>query len=223
MSNIEVEQIAKIIVDSLENTTLTSEQKVEVICAILKSSSKFSIPEKKHKLNDLFNLFKEMEIPIKEIPMFKTENEEIDLKNYVGIFYEDNSFTIAQTSYKSFIMGVHKGQFDKYFWSLTDIDTGIRLDSIDSSSYFAEPSWYSDERGNSTLKNGQKIYFIKLSSLLCFTNISKKEVKPYSYRTIDLKYLKQIIDMTNKYLDENPLFTEQLFFKNQGGGQKLRQ
>ena len=124
MKNIE---LAKIIVDALENSTLTSKQKEEVIAGILKSINDSLDIEKRYKLNNILDLFKEI-----NIPTFKTTKPLGSgymgdyIENYLGIFYKDNSFTIGIARGGEFISGPHPS-YSKYTWSLDDISTDTTI------------------------------------------------------------------------------------------------
>lgn len=199
-------EIARIIVGALEKTTLTSGQKIEVITGILESMSSSVLEDKRYKLNDILDLFSGMVIP----PATSSEKRPAFLGSYdeyyLGIFFKDNSFTIAKASGGEFIKGPHPS-YSKYTWSLKDVVTGVTIDDVNfNSSASSKPSWISWERGQSLTKSREPFYFIRINTLL---SRSKNSLRENAY--IDLEYLEKIINIINKYLGENPLFTEQVF------------
>lgn len=201
-------EIARIIVGALERTTLTSEQKVEVVTGILESMSSSVSQDKRYKLNDILDLFSDMVIP----PAISREKRRGFMgrydEYYLGIFFKDNSFTIAKASGGEFITGPHPS-YSRYTWSLEDVVTGATIDDVKlTSSASSKPSWISWERGQSLTESREPFYFIRINTLL---SRSKNSLRENSY--IDLEYSEKIINIINKYLDENPLFTEQVFLE----------
>lgn len=136
------------------------------------------------------------------------------MANYFGIFFEDNSFTIAKVDEKIDVIDEEFHEY-KYHWCLRDIVTNFLIDEAVCNDTFARestPDWRFKEHGKEIMKGtGKQFYFIRLDTLL--SHVINHQENQKAYTTIDLGNLQKIISEINKWLDENSSFTEQVFFK----------
>lgn len=195
-----IDSMSIAILSVAENKALTKEQKLEVIAGILTELSKSSMQIEQYKFKNLLEYISK-KCSSNEASNKITSN---DMNGLFGIFFPDNSFTVAKFRTSDYTCAGHPSYY-RYSSSLIDIVTGAKIESYVNGRYESRksPLRYS-EQGVTTLNDGHQAYFIALKNLTSLVE----------YPTADRdEFIKEIIKVVNTYLDEHPPFVNHTVFK----------
>lgn len=240
-SNLDTEKLARTIVSSIDDREFDFEQRVQIVDDILQNYFKLIRANKGYQFKDLveeiskideflmFDYKVEPNVLGKERYMLYDIKEELIktawlfcLEDCYGIFFENNSFTIATAimdMYKPSYSEIKQGSRGFFKFGLIDCDTNNQLKYVKCGLHDKKevPKYFFQEQGTETLDDGQTVYFIRLRNLLSSTkygkNLTMKERHEMYGNSISREFIELIIKTVNDYLKEHPLFVEKTFFK----------
>ena len=236
-SNLDTEKLARIIVSSVDDTELDFQQRVQIVDDILQNNFKLTRANKGYQFKDLVEEISKID----EFLMFDYKAEpnvlgkgrymSYDIKEELiktawlfcledcyGIFFENNSFTIATVIMdmdKPSYSEIQRGSRGFFRFGMIDCATNNQLKYVKCGLHDKKdvPKYFFQEQGTETLDDGQTVYFIRLRNLLNSTkygnNLIMEERHEMYGNSISREFIELIIKTVNDYLNEYPAFVEQ--------------